>query len=92
MKIKDLGRAIRAFDHPFGLCQHLKNVSLFYLLQRMSFPIRRLSARCDHGLAVGHASADSGSKSRPNFRIDPRESTTARSITFCNSRMFPGQS
>ena len=45
MEIEDPGCTIRAFDDPFSLCQNLKNVTLFYLLQRMRFPIQRLPSK-----------------------------------------------
>jgi len=38
------------------------------------------------------AALAAGSRSAPNLKTGPRDNTTARSTTFCNSRMFPGQS
>ena len=38
------------------------------------------------------SSLEKGKRSRPSRRMGPCDNTTARSITFCSSRMLPGQS
>ena len=97
MKIEDLCSATFTFDNPVCFLQNAADVTSLNLLERRNsadglfrfVPVQLTAAASPPGVV---AMPVAGSRSAPSLKIGPRDRTTARSTTFCNSRMFPGQS
>ena len=90
VEVQDSRCALGSLDDSVGLLQNCADMSPLNLFQSGQRRMRPRPAGSGAGFLTTSLETDPGARSGPRRRVGPGDKITARSMTFCISRTFPG--